>query len=207
VVALMWWAGPAGADGTETLGPPTITLADGDDFVGAGVGLFGTEPTGPEPGGSRPVSLTVPAGATVQQVLVYWEGQSTTPGGPTDTILVNGTAVTGQLIGGPTDFGRAGPVITQTYRADVTSLGVLVAGANTVNLGGLDFDRKNSGAGVFAILDTGDPGTVVMRDGNDFAFNILPAPLDTTTSTTRCPARRSSASPSTPVTSSSSATS
>ena len=181
LLAIVWWAGPAGADGTETLGPPSITLADGDDFVGAGVGLFGTEPGGPDPGGSRPVSLTVPVGATVQQVLVYWEGQSSTAGAATDTILVNGTAVTGQLIGGPTDFGRQGPVITQTYRADVTSLGVLAPGPNTVTLGGLDFDRKNSGAGVFAIVDTGTAGTVAMQDGNDFAFNILPSPLDTTT--------------------------
>jgi LPXTG-motif cell wall-anchored protein len=58
---------------------------------------------------------------------------------------------------------------------------VLASGPNTVTLGGLDFDRKNSGAGIFAILDTGAGGTVALRDGNDFAFNIIPSPLDTTT--------------------------
>ena len=61
-----------------------------------------------------------PVGATVEQVLLYLEGQNRTAGGD-DTIDVNGTVVTGTLIGGPTRF--FGNAFSSTYRADITDKG------------------------------------------------------------------------------------
>src|SRR5437867_3576311 len=70
------------ANGTETLGPPIgITVASGSGTVAAGTGLF-TQPSA--------INLSVPAGATVKQVLLYWEGQSVFPQPGDDTITING---------------------------------------------------------------------------------------------------------------------
>src|SRR5687768_715393 len=55
----------AGADGTESLGVPSLTVAEGTGFVAAGVG------TEVQPAA---INLAVPAGNAIKQVLVYWEG-------------------------------------------------------------------------------------------------------------------------------------
>src|SRR5687767_11033258 len=84
----------AGADGTETLGPPSVTVAAGTGFVIAGVGME-TQPAS--------VSITVPAGANVVQVLAYWDGHHSELGvGADNTVVIGGSDVTGTLIGGPT---------------------------------------------------------------------------------------------------------
>ena len=107
----------AHADGTETLGPPGVAVADRTDTVFAGVGTqeFLNLPT--------TLTVSVPAGATVKQVLVYWSGEDTWPGhGPDeydDTISLAGAPVTGTLIGGP-----SAPFLRErfyTFRADVTA--------------------------------------------------------------------------------------
>ena len=59
------WNGVS-ADGTETLGPPSIAIAEGSGVIVAGVGLEAVQ--------TGTINLDVPAGSTVKQVLLYWEG-------------------------------------------------------------------------------------------------------------------------------------
>ncbi len=84
------------ADGTETLGPPSIQIASGSGIVAAGVGLQIQQPAD--------IVFDIPQNVDVKQVLLYWEGQmdANIPGD--DTIRVNGNSVTGTLIGGPAFF-------------------------------------------------------------------------------------------------------
>jgi hypothetical protein len=55
------------ADGTETLGSASVAIASGTGTVAAGTGMET---------GSGTIDFTVPAGATVKQVLLYWAGGS-----------------------------------------------------------------------------------------------------------------------------------
>ncbi|MGE0881831.1 MAG: LPXTG cell wall anchor domain-containing protein [Acidimicrobiia bacterium] len=163
------------ADGTETLGPPSITLASGTGVAAGGVGMVD---------GAGSLTLTVPADATVKQVILYWEGQYTDDAAPatlgTDTINVDGNSVTGKLIGGPTLF--FDNVTSVSYRADITSLDVVKPGANSITMSGLNFSYRSNGAGIFAIYSQpgAPPATIGLRDGNDLAFINFAAPLDTT---------------------------
>ena len=59
-------------DGTNTLGPPSIDIATGSGFAIGGVGMVGMD--------TGNFDVTVPDGATVQQVLLYWTGGTTTDG-------------------------------------------------------------------------------------------------------------------------------
>ncbi|MEJ2720567.1 MAG: hypothetical protein P8181_05430, partial [bacterium] len=108
-------------DGTEMLGDPSITIAEGNRMTASGVGMRS---------GTGTISVTVPGGATVKQVLLYWEGYNTTASGD-DQIMVNGTiAVTGMLIGGPTLFWGLPPNEnwSTAYRADITAQGLVNPG-------------------------------------------------------------------------------
>ena len=171
------------ADGTETLGPPSIAIADGSGIVAAGVGLEDVSP--PNTPGRAAINVTVPAGSTVAQVLLYWEGQNTNDTSVgIDTIDVAetetgaATPVTGTLIGGPTLF--FGNAWSSTYRADITSLGVVSPGPNDVWVGGLDFGLVSNGAGILVIYDDGTTSDIQIRDGNDLAFIDFDPTLDTT---------------------------
>src|SRR4030067_1166558 len=84
------------ADGTETLGPPLgITVATGSGIAAGGTGMV-TQP--------GTITVNVPPAAIVKQVLLYWEGVSIEPDPGDNAISVNGTDVTGDLIGGPAYF-------------------------------------------------------------------------------------------------------
>ena len=171
-------AGPAQhahADGTEELGPPVgLVLAAGTEILAGGTGLIAGQP--------QSFDVPVPAGVTVEQVIAYWEGQalSAVEQGDTDDITLNGNPVEGVRIGGPTNF--FGSVWTSSYRADVTSLGLVVPGAlNTVEADGLDFADDNDGIGLMVIVRDGDELSVIeCADGNDNAFIDFAPPLDTT---------------------------
>lgn len=163
----------AGADGTETLGTPSVTIAEGSGVATGGTGMQDQQPAS--------FTVTVPAGATVKQVLLYWEGHFDS-GGPDATIVINGNAVTGTLIGGPTLF--FGNVQATVYRADITSLNLVAAGVNTLSTSGLDFSFRNNGAGVLAIYDDGTETQILHRDGSDLAFVNFAPPLDTTAAQT-----------------------
>ena len=157
------------ADGTEILEPTSAALADGSRFVGAGVGLSLAQP--------GDIEVTVPAGASVEQVLLYWDGADRNFGGtpPTigvaqDTVQVNGSNVVGDFIGGRT-FDPA--VQLFTFRADITALGLVSPGANTLSVSGLDFgsDSVETGAGILVIVDDGVSSELAIFDGNDYAYH------------------------------------
>jgi hypothetical protein len=164
------------ADGTESLGTPSISIASGTGIVGAGVGLRD---------GPGTISIDVPAGAAVQQVLLYW-GCFATLGNQDNEITVNGVPITSDPmagIGGPTTFWP--DVQGATFRRDITELGLISDGSNMVDVDGLDCDNVSNGAGILVIFDTGS-GTaeIEVRDGNDLAFLHFASPLDTTVAQT-----------------------
>jgi len=166
-VALLGLSTAAIADGTETLGTPLgITVEQGTGIVVGGTGLTESQP--------QSISVTVPGGATVNQVLLYWV--IGTNAGDTDTeALVNGTPVTGMIIGGPSQLQTA-------YRADITGLGAVSAGANSLEISGLTAgDGVVWGAAALVIYSDGsDPALIDIRDGIDLAFIERPSPYDTT---------------------------
>ena len=137
--------GDARADGTEILGPPSISIANGTDVLLGGVGLFGGKGV-LAPGD---IVIEVPAGASVEQVIIYWAGRSSVPTVPpaTTTLDVDGFTVTGDIIGGPTLFTSPGDFIA-TYRADITSLGLVGPGLNVIPISGPPFlNDHTNGAG------------------------------------------------------------
>lgn len=155
-------------DGTETLGPPSIAIASGTGVVAAGTGLNAQPGT---------IDINIPVGANVQQVIIYWSGEFVSTAD--DTIVVDGNSITGTLIGGPTLF--FSNVKFSVYRADITSLGLVSPGANSLTVGGLAFDNVNLGAGVLAIIDdSSGTSDIDVRDGSDLAFVNFAPPLDTT---------------------------
>jgi hypothetical protein len=156
------------------LGDPVgLSIADGTGYVAAGVGLSLGQPDD--------IQITVPPGANVAQVLLYWEGHSSTPLDvpATDTILVNGLDATGSFIGGGIGV-LTGDTQYLTYRADITALGQVGPGDNTLSISGVDFEQNN-GAGLLVIIDDGGPlSTLLLRDGSDVAYFAAPPPEDTT---------------------------
>lgn len=148
------------ADGDEVLGAPSIAIESGSGTVAAGTGMF-TQPA--------TIDINVPAGAVVKQVLLYWYGRGSEDGvNGDDTIVVDGNTVTGTLIG--QSLGLPFPP-SQAYRADITSLGLIGAGNNTITLSGLSFTFRNDGAGLFVIFDDGSGTSFIeIRDGHDFSM-------------------------------------
>src|SRR4051794_10556673 len=153
VVALA--AAPAAyADGTETLGTPSVPITTGTDVTVAGVGMQ------PFADSANTFGVNLPSDAIVKQVLVYWEGHYSSGSGPDhpDTqINVNGTPVNGQLIGGPSNFFLN--ELWYTYRADITNLNVVKSGNNSIEISGMNFlstfvsPTGNDGAGVVVVYD------------------------------------------------------
>jgi len=160
------------ADGTESLGNPIgVAIAAGSDITVAGVGLRDAQPAD--------LSFDVPIGNTVAQVLLYWDGQMRTSDPGDDTIEVDAVEYTGMLIGGPTKF--FGGAWVSAYRADITRHATWGVGTNTINVGGLNFTRRNNGAGLLVILDDGvSTADIQVRDGSDLAYANFASPLDTT---------------------------
>lgn len=166
--AIVLGGGAVLADGTETLGP--FPAASGTGIVAKGVGMV-----------TQPATLTieVPDGAAVQQVLLYWEGFMATNVPGDDTILVDGAEVTGDLIGGPSYFFDG--AYPSTFRADITDRGLIGAGINSIELDGLEFTNVNNGAGLLVIFDDGSSDAMIdVRDGSDTAFIGFPDPRFTT---------------------------
>jgi hypothetical protein len=169
--ALLWAVGGstvALADGTEFLAAPSIAIGSGTGVSVGGVGLNN---------GAATMNVTVPAGATVVQALVYWSGEYR--GSDDDSLTIDGVPVTGTLIGGPTKF--FSNVYFTAYRADVTGVVSVVPGLNSYLVDGLNYDADNSGIGMVVIFDEGTtPSEIEIRDGQDLAFVNFASPLDTT---------------------------
>lgn len=161
------------ADGTETLGPPSIPIASGTDIAAGGTGMV-----------SQPGMIDVNVQGSVQQVLAYWECQMLTADPIDDTIVINGASVTGTVVGGPTLFFGTPPssgAYTSTVRADITALGLVDSGANSLVVEGLNCTRVNDGVGILVISDDGSStAQIKLTDGNDSAFGNFSAPLDST---------------------------
>src|SRR5688572_968145 len=156
------------ADGTETLGPASIPISTGTGILAAGTGLY-TQP--------NTIELNVPAGSTVKQVILYWEGDNNDAAPGDGTIVVNGNNIAGTAIGGPTVF--FGSVAFHAFRADITGLGLVNSGANVLTVSGLENTFRNNGAGVLVVVDDGGtPATLAVKDGLDLAFFDFAAPLD-----------------------------
>lgn len=157
------------ADGTETLGPPSISIASGSGIIAAGTGLE-TQP--------GVINISVPG--NVKQVLLYWSGGSIMPDPGDNTIRVNGELITGTLIGGPAPFYNN--IQFSSFRADITSLGLVNPGDNTFIIYDMNFgNNENNGAGILVIYDNGsDIADIQVRDGIDLAFFNFPDPRKTT---------------------------
>jgi hypothetical protein len=173
------------ADGTEELGDPSITIANGSGHVAAGTGLISQPGT---------INIDVPSDSLINQVLLYWEGHGDCGlgGGPAsctlgNSITVDGNVVSGTLIGGPTFFYTltTGNFYSLSYRADITDLALIDPGANSVSVSGVSFDAPGvagfaNGASIVVIYDDGSHAEVGIKDGNDNAFINFASPLDTT---------------------------
>lgn len=167
-------AGAVLADGSEILGPPSISISAGTGLAAKGTGLV-----------SQPGSITVdvPVGASINQVLLYWEGfmLGSTPADDTVTVSAGGpgVAVTGTLIGGPT-LGSSG-YSASTYRADITSLDLVTDGSSTLTVDDMVGTGATNGAGVIVIFDDGSSdANIDIRDGSDTAYIGAAGPLQTT---------------------------
>jgi cysteine-rich repeat protein len=180
------------ADGLEELGAPSIPIVPGTGIVAAGTGLHNVA--------SGDISIDVPAGATVEQVLLYWQGLDVYPLAPDpgdETAVIEGIEVTGIPI-------SVSPIIFETedsavfaYRADITGLGLVNPGSNVLTVSGVSFGIRTDGAGILVVFD--DPSfptaNIDIRDGLDAAwlttpeeeaerqtapqiFNFAPSPFD-----------------------------
>jgi len=154
------------ADGTETLGPASITIQEGTDIAAFGTGLIDGQP--------QDILVSVPDESTVTQALLYW-GDRYPDGGAVDdtaTVSINGGSpqeIAGTLIGGPTPP-AASTYRSIAYRADIT--GLIGAGDTTVSVGGLNFGGTDGtdGAEVVVVLDDGGMAAgITVRDGSDYA--------------------------------------
>lgn len=164
---------PLWADGNETLGPPSLTVAEGTGIVAAGTGMLILQ--------TSTITVEVPLGAEIKQVLLYWEGMMTSKNVPGDnTILVNSNPVTGTLIGGASLGTRH-----STFRADITDLGLIGDGTTVLTVSDLSFSLANNGAGIIVIYDDGSSDAFIdLRDGSDFAYHKSAEPFDTTVAQT-----------------------
>ncbi len=170
IIALVGMNSQLMADGTETLGTPTINIEKGTSIIVKGVGL------NVQPGN---IDVTVPAGNTVKQVVLYWSGfyfNEVVPGDETMAIDVSGNSVTGDKIGGTINFFKNGN--TAAYRKDITDLGLIGVGANSITISGLSFTLEQHGAGLLVILDDGVSPLVDLGwvDGADNAYRFFADP-------------------------------
>jgi len=162
-------------NGTETLGTPTIDIASGSCFAQGGVGMVGVD--------EGIITIDVPMGATINQVLLYWAGGTTGAPGD-DMIKIDGADVTGELIGGPTNF--FSNYWFSAYRADITAMGIVANGVNNFTISEFDFDftggslDENNGIGMMVIYDDGLLAEISVLDGLDMAYFDFEPTLDAT---------------------------
>jgi len=154
------------------LSPTTASM--GTDILTAGTGM--------ELVTSGDINFNVPPGATIVQVLLYWEGYMAVPPDlPGDNqITVNGTDITGVLLTKGFTIGSSAK--SYAYRDDITAIvasgvGGLGPGNKTLTITNMNFEVTSGdggvsdGAGVMVILDDGtDKADIALREGNDFAF-------------------------------------
>jgi hypothetical protein len=195
VVSLAIPVSDAWADGTETLGPMKgVTLAEGTGIVVAGVGLADGE-------GGKVIAFSVPKDAAVEQAFLYWEGQTPENGDVDVEFMVNGVTISatdpgdasadGNRIGEPILFyptilpgeTEETDIYTIAYRYEITSLGLVEPGENSLAITGLDgFGFVTDGIGVLVVYSetSKEPSEIDVRDGIDLAFINFEEPKKST---------------------------
>ncbi|MCA8955804.1 MAG: hypothetical protein KDC87_07010 [Planctomycetes bacterium] len=161
--------------GTEGLAP-LAGLVRGSGFVVAGTGMIQ---------GPSSITIDVPLGVTVKQVIALWAGQDNSDAGGDDSIELDGKPVNGTLVGGPSLFFQfqGQRFYTYTYRADVTALGLITPGANNVSVSGMNFQAlfaANKGASLVVVYDDGSAADLQLREGSDNAFGGFAGALQST---------------------------
>jgi hypothetical protein len=165
VLSLLAGTGPVLPDGIERLGPlQGVAVHPGNRLFAAGVGL--------EKKPSGTITIEIPPGVAVRQVLLYW-GERDDAGD--DEILLQGTIRVRGLLAGTNPFFDDPALRPFVHRADITTLGLVREGVNQISIGGLDVTAgRRNGAGVVVIgEDSGrlvEKGAIVLLDGCDFAF-------------------------------------
>jgi hypothetical protein len=176
LAAMAFASGSAHAEGTEQLGPAQIPIASGSGYVVGGSGMFIEDETVPEGVWPREyinlpgeVSVAVPSGAVVKQVLLYWMSEYFA-GDTIDTgATVNGFPIDGTIIGGPTRFVHYLDYVA--FRADITSLGLVGPGSNILLVEDVAGTFRTTGAGVTVIYDNGTTSNLQVKDGLDMAYH------------------------------------
>ena len=169
------------ADGDETLGTPSLIIAQGSGHVAAGTGM-----------NSQPGTIDIDVPGDVVQVLLYWADRFDIQGGALpsdDTVTLNGSiSVTGTEIGfaPPTPGNPGGPagvgqIAGVAYRADITSLSLISSGNNSLTVEDFDIYGDGSGnedgAALIVIYDDGIVSSLIdIRDGDDVAYQLSPVP-------------------------------
>ena len=70
---------------------------------------------------------------------------------------------------------------SSAFRADITGLGLVSAGANSLTVDGLIFSKVANGAGILVVFDDGSGlAEIDIRDGLDNAFINFPEPRQST---------------------------
>ena len=172
---LFFAAAPSSGQAFEDLTTSTLATASGTGITSGGVGTLET--------GGGVIDITVPAGATIEQVVVYWGGRARNgnqPEGQDDDILVDGNDVTGTLVGTAGVAGVGNKAFT--FGADITALGVVSDGANSITIAG--FEDPNPGTGDFRAdgasivviysVDGDEEMQFFIRDGADLAYVGFP---------------------------------
>jgi hypothetical protein len=146
----------------DSLIPFNNSLQPGTGLIHAGVGLSA--------GPSALLNVDVPVGVQVKQVLLYWMGQ-----GSLDAwIGVNGLP---EVRGARVGYGPMPLHAPNMFRADVTSLGFIKPGRNTLTFSRYRFGFRNLGAHVVVVVDDGSGvRPLVLRDGVDVVYGPAPAP-------------------------------
>ncbi len=130
-----------------------------------------------------PMGLAPDGGGSYSIDNIIWHGAgfgSSPCIGGDDMISVNGMDVTGELIGESSVMPLGA---SQAYRADITALGLVTDGANSLSLDGMSFSANNDSAGIIVIYDDATMNQKIqILDGHDFAADptIFIDPLDRT---------------------------
>lgn len=146
------------AEGDERIGTAQVELATATGVATGGTSLR-TQPA--------TLAVDVPAGATVEQVLVHWVGLHKKTDSGDRTLSLDGVPVTGKLIGGPVLYSWNWR--TSAYRADITALGLIGPGSNALDVTGSRFSIRSSGISITVLYS--EPGEIPLdldlRDGAD----------------------------------------
>jgi hypothetical protein len=199
ILGMLFCSGMVLAVSTYDIEAPTgpvvdYPLATFEEISGSGMASGNASPCDC---GTDQIRVALPVGAQVERALLYWYGALRGNDNPPVTARIGPllTVITGDKIGGPTQFFSEGgtPVYFSSFRADITDeinggyweeveqAGGVVTYTLPIDL---DFDlaeTREEAAGLLVIFDDGTPPMQIeVRDGLDLAFFRFAPPLDTT---------------------------